>query len=151
MTPLGEAKLRDHEGRRLKAYDDATGQELVAGDTLRGNLSIGYGRNLSSRGISADEAISFLYTDIAIATAEARRAFDWFDFLDPVRQDFIIMMIFNLGLPKLKATNPKLLAAIERQDWQAAGAELMDGPWHVQVGATRANEMRAAIETGRWE
>ena len=149
MTLESKLKLRDFEGLRLKAYDDSTGQTLIQGDKLIGKLTVGYGRNLTDRGISHDEAEMMLANDLNIATAEARSAFDWFDRLDPVRQDFIVMMIFNIGVPRLKGFK-KMLAAIEAQDWGQAGAELVDSTWAKQVGNNRADAMRRAIETGEW-
>ena len=138
MTPQSITKLKDLEGLRLKTYTDTTG-----------HLSIGWGRNLDSRGISYDEAEMMLANDLDIATAEARSNFDWFDRLDPVRQDFIVMMIFNIGVPRLKGFK-KMLAAIEAQDWGRAGAELVDSTWAKQVRENRAVVMRRAIEFAEW-
>ena len=139
MTPESITKLKDFEGLRLKTYTDTTG-----------HLSIGWGRNLDSRGISHDEAEMMLANDLDIATAEARASFDWFDGLDPVRQDFIVMLIFNIGVPRLKGFK-KMLAAIEAQDWGSAGAELVDSTWAKQVGENRAIAMRRVIEFGEWD
>ena len=139
MTPQSITKLKDFEGLRLKTYTDTTG-----------HLSIGWGRNLDSRGISYDEAEMMLANDLDIATAEARSNFDWFDRLDPVRQDFIVIMIFNIGVPRLKGFK-KMLAAIEAQDWGRAGAELIDSTWAKQVGENRAVAMRRVIEFGEWD
>ena len=138
MTPQSITKLKDFEGLRLKTYTDTTG-----------HLSIGWGRNLDSRGISYDEAEMMLANDLDIATAEARSNFDWFDRLDPVRQDFIVIMIFNIGVPRLKGFK-KMLAAIEAQDWGRAGAELVDSTWAKQVRENRAVVMRRAIEFAEW-
>ena len=138
MTPQSITKLKDFEGLRLKPYTDTTG-----------HLSIAWGRNLDSRGISYDEAEMMLANDLDIATAEARSNFDWFDRLDPVRQDFIVMMIFNIGVPRLKGFK-KMLTAIEAQDWGQAGAELVDSTWAKQVGENRASAMRRAIEFAEW-
>ena len=50
--------ISDHEGVKLKVYDDATGQELKAGDVLVGHPTIGIGRNVAKDGlgISQEEA-----------------------------------------------------------------------------------------------
>ena len=138
MTPQSITKLKDFEGLRLKTYTDTTG-----------HLSIGWGRNLDSRGISYDEAEMMLANDLDIATAEARSNFDWFDRLDPVRQDFIVIMIFNIGVPRLKGFK-KMLAAIEAQDSGRAGTELVDSTWAKQVRENRAVVMRRAIEFAEW-
>lgn len=138
MTPASFLKLQEFEGLRLKPYTDTVGK-----------LTIGYGRNLSDRGISPEEAMLMFKNDIEHATAEARKNFDWFDDLDQVRQDFIVMMIFNIGVPRLKGF-ANMLAAIEAKDWQQAGAELIDSKWFDQVGPGRGNEMALAIKSGAW-
>ena len=139
MTPEGQTKLKDFEGLRLKPYVDTVGK-----------LTIGWGRNLSDRGISYDEARLLFDDDVSIATAEARANFDWFDTLSPVRQDFIVCMVFNLGVPRLRFFR-RMLDAIERQDWVSAGVELLDSAWSRQVGPHRSEAMRKAIVDGVWD
>jgi lysozyme len=139
MLPESIAQLKAFEGLRLKPYTDTTG-----------HLSIGWGRNLDSRGISHEEATILLTTDLNIAESQARDNFPWIEGLDPVRQDFIVMMIFNIGLARLKGFK-NMLAAIEAHDWGKAGAELVDSTWSKQVGAIRSASMRKAIEFGAWE
>ena len=58
--------ISDHEGVKLKVYDDATGQELKAGDVLVGHPTIGIGRNVAKDGlgISQEEAEFMLMNDI---------------------------------------------------------------------------------------
>ena len=58
--------ISDHEGVILKVYDDATGQELKAGDILIGHPTIGVGRNVAKDGlgISQEEAEFMLMNDI---------------------------------------------------------------------------------------
>ena len=46
----------DDEGVRLRVYDDATGEPLHPGMTLKGHPSIGYGRALDVNGISLKES-----------------------------------------------------------------------------------------------
>ena len=150
MTPDGIEKLKIHEELRLKAYDDATGKELRPGDTLKGALTIGWGHNLSANGITQRNAIAWLTEDIEKATAQCRQAFDWLDLLDPVRQDVIIQLAFNMGLAGLK-TFKKFLAACEQQDWSLAVNELLDSKWATQVGKERVDDILNAIEYGVWD
>jgi lysozyme len=139
MTPEGLTKLKDHEGLRLKMYTDSVGIP-----------TIGYGRNLLDVGISYHEAQEMLRTDIARATAQARYSFDWFDRLDPVRQDVVVNLIFNLGIQGLMGFK-LMLAAIERQDWPAAAYELFNSKWRMQVGPYRCSDLMRALETGEWD
>ena len=138
MTPEGETRLRDHEGLRLKVYTDTVGK-----------LTVGWGRNIEDVGISYDEAKLMLETDINRATAQARSAFPWFDPLDPVRQDVVVNLIFNMGLGGFK-TFHNMIAAIERQDWHSAAFELFNSKWATQVGKTRRDDLCNAMEKGIW-
>lgn len=138
MTPEGITKLKDHEGLRLKPYTDTVGK-----------LTIGWGRNLTDVGISHDEASSMFEYDIAKHTAEARRAFSWFDELDPVRQDVVVNLVFNMGIGSVRGFR-LMIAAIERQDWQGAAYELFNSRWCHQVGKTRCEDLTRALEIGQW-
>src|SRR5258706_14343072 len=86
--------LRDRlvleEDLRLQLYTDTVGK-----------LTIGVGRNLTDNGISRDEAILMLDNDIRKAFNDCYKAFTWFHFLDDVRQEVILDMTFNMGLPRL--------------------------------------------------
>jgi len=66
--------ISDHEGVILKVYDDATGQELKAGDILIGHPTIGVGRNVAKDGlgISEDEAKYLLLNDISRVEQEIK-------------------------------------------------------------------------------
>ena len=87
--------LEKHEGLRLKPYDDATGKP--PGDKpIHGFLTIGVGRNLTSVGISRNEARLLLKADIGKATSHAKQ-YKWFSTLNPARQAVVVSMVFNMG------------------------------------------------------
>lgn len=139
MTPEDrdrlKAQLVRHEGIRLKPYKDSVGV-----------LTIGIGRNLESRGITAAEAYTLLDNDIDECLRSCSAAFPWFDALDPMRQRVWMDLCFNLGLTKLlkfKAT----IAAMERNDFQEAAAHLEDSKWFTQVGR-RGPWLCQALRTG---
>ncbi len=115
--------LKGHEGLELKPYTDSVGK-----------LSIGFGRNLQDVGISAAEAEFLLDNDIADAIRRTKQAFPWFDTLDPVRQDVIVMMAFNVGVAKL-GDFIKMIQAIKNGDFYLASQEMMDSAWARQVGS----------------
>lgn len=54
-TDLAKALIEHHEGRRAHPYTDTTG-----------NLTIGVGRNLSDRGLSADEIDLLFANDLVM-------------------------------------------------------------------------------------
>lgn len=140
---LGESinKLIEHEGEILHAYQDSLGY-----------WTIGIGHLIDKRkGGSISQRVSRILfeDDLARFTATARVNFPWFDGLDPVRQDAIVMLLFNLGLAGVQKFK-KMLVAIEAEDWTKAAIELGDSVWSEQVGPNRANDMRRAIEFGAW-
>lgn len=110
-----------------------------------GKITIGCGRNLTDRGISEDEARQFLDTDINHAILDLT-VFPWFPDLDQVRQRALVDLCFNIGLPRLKGFR-KMLAAIERREWDVAAHELLDSRYAEQVGK-RARTLAAMLRTG---
>jgi lysozyme len=137
MTPEGIVKLKNHEGLRLKPYTDTVGK-----------LSIGYGRNLDDVGISYDEATVMLDTDLNRNTALARRL-DWFDSLDPVRQDIVVMLIFSMGIGGF-STFHNMIQAIKDRNWSVAAYELSNSKWATQVQKERKYALTNALEKGEW-
>jgi len=125
-----------HEGLRLTPYRD-----------ISGHLSIGYGRNLADKGISAYEATILLETDIGQATAAAYE-YPWFVALCLPRQCVIVDMIFNLGAAGFDKF-VKLRQALAAGDWAAARNAILNSAWASQVGR-RALEDATIIELGTW-
>ena len=149
MTPQGERLLKDFEGLRYKPYDDKDGQEFFPGDMLVGKLTIGWGRNLTDRGISHDEAELMFQNDIEQATHDANKL-PWFGDLDAVRQDVIVMLCFNMGLGGL-LTFKRMIASLVQCQWHQAAWELSNSEWKNQVGKERHDKLTNALETGRWD
>ena len=148
---MGLTSLRQmlivHEGSRQKAYDDATGKILRPGDTLKGHLTIGVGRNLNARGLTRSEVSMLLDNDIGRALRSAER-YPYFESLSPARQAVCAAMVFNCG-PSGWATFKKTHAALNRGDWDKASVELLDSKWSRQVG-DRALHMAELLRTGNW-
>ncbi len=128
--------LKKHEGLRLFPYKDTTN-----------NWTIGIGRNLSTRGITEEEACILFTHDVEISRQELSR-FRWFDKLDSIRQDALIDMVYNIGLTKFKEFN-RLIAALENCKFDNAAFEMLDSLWATQVGQ-RAKELAFMIETGNY-
>lgn len=123
MPALCEEITQD-EGRTLYPYFDTA---------LPPRISIGVGRNLSDRGISADECTMLLRNDIALVIAQLDHSLTWWRDMPPRIQRVLINLGFNMGVPTLLHF-PKMLAAMQRQDWPAACAELRDSRWWYEVG-----------------
>ena len=135
MTGNLRAMLIRHEGVRLKPYKDSVGK-----------LTIGIGRNLDDKGITQSEAELMLTHDIQEVEEEAFRL-KWFLKLNEVRQDVILNMLFNLGTTRLLGFK-KMIAAIERGDYERAADEMMDSKWASQVGS-RATELAHMMKVGK--
>lgn len=127
--------LIKHEGMRFRPY------KCTAGKT-----SIGVGRNLDDVGITHFEAMVMLSADIERVTKESVAAFPWFQSINVTRQDVILSMAFNMGLPRLM-TFKKMLQAVSCQDYVRAAQEMRESKWRGQVGR-RADELATMMETG---
>ena len=143
VTPLSEfteialEQLRDEEGYRSKVYRDQLGF-----------MSIGYGRNLSVRGITRKEAEAMLMRDFVHARDMLYRL-QFFKRLDDVRKRVLIQMMFQLGNAGFLRFR-KMIAALEEHDYEVAAAEMLDSRWAEQVkarAARLADRMRTGIES----
>lgn len=130
------ASLKLHEGFRRFPYQDAAGK-----------MTIGYGHNLSDRGLYLPAAERLLDDDIDDAIAGLDRHFPWWRTLDDVRQRVLAELSFNVGISKLRKF-VHTMAAIQRRDWERAADQLMDSLWSHQVG-TRATTLEHMLRTGQ--
>jgi len=136
LTKLKEM-LKRHEGVRQFVYQCTANK-----------LTIGVGRNIDKDGgigLSLDEINYLLDTDIVRCLRELS-VFSWFSDLDEVRQDAMVSMCFNLGLPRLKGFE-LALNAMSLGLYEEAASEFLDSKWASQVG-NRANELAEMIKTG---
>lgn len=129
-------QLRLHEGERLKPYRCTAGK-----------LTIGVGRNLEDRGISAEESAMLLANDIAAMERELQHALPWAATLDEVRQRVLLDMAFNLGIVGLLAFK-RTLGAIAAGQYQQAATMMLDSKWARQVGQ-RAERLSRMMATGK--
>ena len=127
--------IRRHDGLKLKPYKDSVGK-----------LTIGYGRNLDDRGINLDEAEFLLDNDINAVFSGLTSKIPSFGSLDNVRQAVLMDMGYNLGLLGLLGFT-KMLAAVEKRDFETAAAEMLNSTWAKQVG-DRATEDAALMRKG---
>jgi lysozyme len=138
-------RLGREEAFRLKPYDDKTGKELVPGDTLQGNVTIAIGVNLTA-GLTAAEAIFLTQGRIRAAELDLMRNIPWVGRLDPIRQQVLVDMCFNMGWPILSGFH-NTLKAVEEGRYADAAAGMRASKWFTDVGQ-RAVRLSAAMETG---
>lgn len=111
-----------------------------------GKITIGFGRNLSDRGLSETEAQFLLLNDIQEVIDQLRHDYQWFDELNDVRQEVIINMAFNMGISgfgKFKKT----IRLIELGTFDTAAREMLASKWARQVGS-RADELSRHMANG---
>lgn len=129
MTIIDDLK-RD-EGLRLKPYKDSS-EENGYSCSEKGLLTIGYGTLIED--ISEKEAEWLLESRLSETRHEVIDNFDWYEGLNDDRQDAILNMAYNLGVPRLKLFK-NMIAAIEDEDYPRAADEALDSKWARQVGS----------------
>lgn len=152
MTPPSRVLLRQDvmpaEDYRQFPYFDCCGKPYRSCTCAqRGALTVGYGRNLDSNGISKLEAEVLLDHDLASAEMDAKRAFGWMASLSELRQRAVVELIFNMGLPTFRGFRQTILAIKARQ-FVAAAAHLLDSRWAKQVGPTRSSRIARYLKDG---
>lgn len=113
--------MKGNEGLKLHAYSD-----------IHGFTTVGYGRNLSTRGISKAMAELMLKEDLAYCKVKLDTYYEWWQTLYSgskiVLQDMCINLGFN-GLTKFK----KMLGALFRDNYKEASWHLMNSRYGVQL------------------
>ena len=107
-------QLKEAEGFRAFAYKD-----------IKGIITVGYGRNLESNGLSKTEAEYLLQNDIAECIQDLQTIFSGFHEMPTLAQHVLVEMRFNLG-PRGFRSFRHFIAALQREDWRSAELELLD-------------------------
>lgn len=113
-----------------------------------GKLTIGVGRNLTDKGLSASEVDFLLQNDISEAIRDTLRLFPDLYQISAPRQHVLINMMFNMGLPTLSKFT-KMIEAVHAREWKKASDEMLDSRWAQQVGP-RAERLAAEMEEGEF-
>lgn len=148
ISNIKEQLTRDEGGDWEFPYDDAAGKRFLLGETLRGNLTIGIGINLSA-GLSQIERDMIFNYRLTIANKALAANWPWALGLDDVRQGAMVNMIFNMGGARFAGFRD-FLAKMEVRDFPGASAAMLDSNWARQVGA-RAVRLSEQILTGLWQ
>jgi len=137
-------QIRRHEGLRLDPYKCSEGY-----------LTIGFGRNLETNGISEAEAEFMLSNDLLMVEGELNDE-GWYNQLDETRRAVVLNMAFNLGKKNLFKFK-KFIGALSDNDYEGASKEMVTGSdgvseskWASQVGK-RAYELADQMRTGQWQ
>lgn len=126
--------IKGHEGLRLKPY------LCTAGKT-----SIGYGRNLSDKGISKNEAQFMFNNDLADCAADLEAIFPGHFQKLPMDIQMVLMdMRFNLGSGGFRRFK-KMIRAVRGNDLPGMIREMKDSKWYRQVPG-RAEDLIQMVE-----
>ena len=117
------AALKTQEGFRSEPYKCTAGY-----------LTIGYGRNLETVGISQDEAEHLLENDIVKAYNQVVSSMPWVHDIPKPAQLALTNMCFQLGYGGLSKFK-KMLAAVQEHEWDVAISEAYDSQWRKQTPA----------------
>ncbi|MBZ5569468.1 MAG: glycoside hydrolase family protein [Acidobacteriia bacterium] len=131
-------QLRRDEGFRQFPYRDG-----------RGVLTVGYGFNLESDGLSQTEAGTVLHLRVYTRYRELVAALPWVLKLDLVRQAVLVNMAYNMGVHGLLEF-AVTLTNVQAGDYEAAADAMLKSTWADQVGA-RAQRLAVQMRTGEWQ
>ena len=124
MTYLIQALklLKLHEGYRQYPYTDSLGI-----------VTIGYGRNLESRGLSEPEAAYLLERDIEESEKYLHRQYEYYGSLSGERKAVLLDMMVNMGPTRLRQFK-RMHKALDEGLYELAALEMLDSKWATQVG-----------------
>lgn len=141
LEQMKQQLMRD-EGSKI-----VNGRHYPYTDTV-GKTTVGWGRNLTDRGLSEDEAQLMLENDVVIAIGELVARFPWFEHLDEVRQGALVNLCFNMGSARL-AKFHTTLGFLRAGNYENASISLLQSKYADQVG-NRALRVAEQIRSGQW-
>jgi len=134
-------QLKGDEGVRSTVYNDSLGY-----------ATIGVGRLVDSRktavGLRDIEIDFLLQNDIEDRINALTKYLPWFQNLDDARRGVLLNMAFQLGVAGLLAFK-NTLAAVERGDYAAAAAGMLNSKWAQQT-PNRAKRLADQMLDGVW-
>ena len=128
-----------HEGKRV------TNSRHMLYKCSAGKWTLGYGRNVESRGLSEDEALMLLENDIEDACIDLADIFTQFAAFPENIQLVLVDMRLNLGFTGFRGFN-RMIAAVKTKDWKQMKAEMIDSKWYSDVGQRAVNLVKMVEE-----
>lgn len=95
----------------------------------KGHITIGWGRNLKLNGISKSEADLMLRNDILNIKLELEDKLPIFKKLDDIRQNVLLEMAYNMGVPNLLEFK-NTIKYLKNNDFEGASYEMLNSKWH---------------------
>lgn len=131
-----EQLKRDEGYKRLPYFD------------TKGVLTVGYGFNLFSDGLSESESSAVIHIRAWNRYIEMLTALPWAKYLDDARQGVLLNMAYNMGTVgelKFHVT----LADVQASRFEQASIDMMKSAWANQVG-DRAVRLAQQMKSGVW-
>ena len=141
-------QFSENLGRQLRLLHKNEGLELKPYEDTVGKITIGYGRNLTDKGISNEEARDMAVSDLVETWEGLLDSDPYITLMDPVRRAAVIDLAYNLGISgwrQFRRTRDHLAAG----EYELAAEDLMDSKWFRQVGL-RGPRIVKMIVTGLW-
>lgn len=142
----GKAALRD-EIEQMLMQDEGFSSIPYADN---GNTSIGYGRNLTTNGISRGEALYLMQNDLDNIELGLKLRFPISQDLDRVRYYVVVTMAYTMGLNNL-AEFKDMWTALEQRQYDRAALAMYMSQWCNQVKQNRCSKLATMMDTGRFQ
>lgn len=130
----------------IEHIKESEGYERFVYKCPAGVLTVGYGRNLESNGISEEEAEFLLMNDIKKVIADLDLFLPWWSLMSEKRQMVLIDMGFNLGITRLNKFT-KTLTEMQQGNYIKAADMMLQSKWASQVG-DRAKKLAQWMRNG---
>ena len=111
-----------------------------------GKLSIGYGTNIQD-GITKEEALLLMRYRLGKVVAALESRLPFWPRLTDDRRRVLANMGYQLGVGGLMGFK-RMLAALERGDYEAAAREMLDSKWAKRDTPARAGRMAERMRRG---
>ena len=134
MTDL-EREVADDEGFRAHLYKCTAGA-----------WSIGYGTNLSD-GVDREEALLLMRHRLGLVVAAMESRLPFWSKLTDERRRVLANMGYQLGVAGLMGFR-RMLAALERGDYDGAAREMLDSKWAKRDTPERAGRLAGRMRRG---
>jgi lysozyme len=137
---LLEQRIIEDEGYIPHVYSDSLGYDTIG-------VGFCVDKAVPGAGLRNEEIEFILSNRIQLIKKELLQH-SFYNDLDSVRQEAIINMAYNLGVPKLLKFK-YMIAAIKKQDWKSVYNEALDSRWAAQV-KQRAIRIALCLKNGVW-
>ena len=102
--------------------------------------TIGYGKRVDYLNVTKQQAKQWLKQDLEDLHNIVTATFDWFVFIDPVAQDIVMNMCYQLGIRGFSKFR-KTIQYLENKNYKACSEEMLDSKWARNDSPNRAKEL----------